>query len=229
MSNYLEIIDIITDNHKIIKEYAGKISTMGRYAGDEKNKYWLVENNNTKERYYIMDCSNNRLTKIDEESINKVVNENVKWTVCNNYVVAEFSEGKKLALHAFLMNHHGHGLTQGALSIDHINRDKLDNRLCNLRLATQSEQNSNTGKRNRKHNARELPDDIKQHELPKYVVYYVENMINEKGEKEFKRDFFKIEKHPKLPKPWNTTKSTKVSARAKLNEAIEKIKELDEE
>ena len=229
MSNYLEMIDIINENHNIIKEFNGKVSTMGRYSGDEKNKYWLVGNKETNERYYMMDCSNNRLTKIDEQSIKKVVDENVKWTVCNNYVVAEFSKNKKLALHAFLMEHYGHGLTQGNLTIDHINRDKLDNRLCNLRLATQSEQNSNTDKRNRKHNARELPEGIEHHELPKYVVYYVENMTNEDGEKVFKRDFFKIEKHPKLLKSWNTTKSMKVSAREKLNEAIEKIKELEDE
>ena len=131
------------EKYNIIEEFNGKISKIGRYSGQEKNKYWFVEDKETKEKYYLMDCSNNRFTKIDEESINKVVNENVKWTVCNNYVVAEFEKNKKKALHAFLMNYSGHKLEKDALSVDHINRDKLDNRLSNLRLATQSEQNEN--------------------------------------------------------------------------------------
>ena len=54
------------------KEFDGKISKIGRYSGQEKNKYYLVEDKETKEKYYLMDCSNNRFTKIDEESINKV-------------------------------------------------------------------------------------------------------------------------------------------------------------
>jgi hypothetical protein len=42
-----------------------------------------------------------------------------------------------------------------------------------------------------------------------------------------KREFFKIEKHPKLDKPWSTTKSNKVTIQEKLNQANKVAEDLD--
>ena len=123
-------------------------------------------------------------------------------------------------LHHIIMSRMGIPKPGDGYSIDHINRDKLDNRRENLRWASQSEQNSNTGKRSRKHNARPLPDGITQDMLPKYVVYYKECYNKEKN---LYREFFKVEKHPNLDKPIIGSKSNKLTIQGKLTEIKEKI------
>ena len=60
--------------------------------------------------------------------------------------------------------------------------------------------------------------------LPKYVVYYRECYNKEK---QLFREFFKIEKHPKIIKPINSTKSMKVSIMDKLNEIKNIIKNIE--
>ena len=222
----MSILTKIFQNYDIIESFDGKISEKGRFTGIEKNEYWLVRDKKTDEEYYLMECGNKILTKIDKDCIEKVINNKKAWTNCKNgYISTVNNDGNQIYMHAFLMNHYGNG--KGQISIDHINRDKLDNRLCNLRLATQTEQNQNTDKRNRKHNARPLPDGIDQKDLPKYVVYYVDFEKDKDGNRVMRRDFFKIESHPKLDKPWATTKSKKVSTFDKLEEAKQKILELN--
>ncbi len=121
-----------------------------------------------------------------------------------------------------------------------MNRNKLDNRISNLKISSQSEQNKNTSKRSRKNNAKELPEGINQIDMPKFVVYYKECIDKEK---EKYREFFRVEKHPIqkekykdelfedpfniIVKQWSSTKSNKISIEEKLEQAKEYVTILD--
>ena len=72
-------------------------------------------------------------TKIDLEDVNKC--KNFKWGLSCGYAVNSNKNGEKL--HRFLMN------PSNNECIDHINRDKLDNRKCNLRICTQAQNSYN--------------------------------------------------------------------------------------
>jgi hypothetical protein len=60
--------------------------------------------------------------------------------------------------------------------------------------------------------------------LKKYVVYYFEWLDKEHTRS---REFFKVEKHPKLEKPWMTSKSEKVSLLDKLKAANDVVSNLE--
>ena len=130
-------------------------------------------------------------------------------------------------LHAHVMDHYGNGTKKGAKSVDHINQQMDDNRNENLRLLSQSEQNKNTGKRARKKNAQPLPEELNGIELPKFVNYNCEKRTTKHGVSY--RDFFRIEKHPKLKKVWSSSKSIKIDIIEKLEQTKKRLAELENE
>ena len=226
----MSILNKIFVEHEVIQNYDGKISKLGRFNGIEKNEYWLVKNKITEEEYYLMDCGKMNLVKIDKESIQKIVDIRRCWFICHNgYVSAKNDDGKQIYMHAFLMDYYGNG--KGQISIDHINQNKLDNRICNLRLATQSEQNINkrySKNENSKYNLNR-PKGMEDIELPRNVEYKIE--YRDKEKKTGIREYFVLT-HPNCPsygkkKCVVSSKSADKTAIEKLNFIIERMKELD--
>lgn len=132
-----------------------------------------------------------------------------KYVSCHLYVN---NKRKMLALHNFIMNRFEF-LGKGAKeSVDHINRNGLDNRKCNLRVVSQSVQNINQKKRERR---AQLPEGIG--ELPKHIWYIKANGLH--------GDRFCVElKAEKII--WKTTSSKKISIQEKLEQAKKKLEEL---
>lgn len=85
---------------------------------------------------------------------------------------------------------------------------------------------SRNDKRERKNTAQTLPPGITQTMMKKYVVYYRE-MTYLKNGKSQPREYFKVESHPKLPKPWVSSKSTKTPLLEKLNDANQVVADLE--
>lgn len=85
---------------------------------------------------------------------------------------------------------------------------------------------SRNDKRERKHTAQILPPGLTHNMMKKYVVYYREIMHLKNGKKQ-QREYFKVESHPQLKKPWISSKSTKKSLLEKLDDANQVVTDLE--
>ena len=221
--------------YNILKYGEPYVITAGKFAGQFRNMYWKVKDNND-DTYYIMHIIDNIYTKISKRDINRVLlldGIRPTWYLQQNGYISttiRTSNRKIYYLHQLIMDVHDKDNSDFEETVDHINRDKLDNRQSNLRLVDMSVQNSNRDKPERRIDACDLPNGIVQTDLPKYVVYRNERykLSNDNDQEDYNyRDYFYICNHPKLDKRWETTKSMNISIHEKLKQAKLKLQELD--
>lgn len=206
----------------ILKEFPGHTQKLGKNAGEYFNQNVLVNSNledDIEKEFYAILSNPDKIFYISKEHIDLIKNKTCFY--CSNGYISLKHNNKQIYLHQLIMENIEKNLDDKKLSIDHINRNKLDNRIKNLRWTTQSIQNENCGKRNRKKNAMPLPEDLKPYPLPKYVEYIYEELKNDSY-----RDFILLD-HPYVGKRIASSKSMKIGIVEKYHQIIDKMKELE--
>jgi hypothetical protein len=227
METFLEKYGI-TDTSQL---YSYKIKNVGKDANNIKNP--VIK----KDDIYIMYCEYDTEVMLDDKSIEKITefenqtgNNVVFYKLKNGYVATHLHNRTNLYIHQIITGCYGNGKGTNTVSVDHIDRNPLNNCYVNLRIADRKTQKENSKgilegtKRARNKYSKDLPDGITQDMMLKYVVYYNECYHKEK---QLFREYFRIEGHPKLVKCWSTSKSNKISIHDKLNQANQFVKELN--
>lgn len=226
----------IIENYDVIEYTNGHYSTMGQDANIMKNSLWKIKENN--KIFLIMYCEkNNTLCKLCPISYEKILNYELNMNNGKKITFYKHQNGyiccsQNLYIHQIIMGCYGNGKGTKNVSVDHIDQNPLNNTFENLRIATREEQEQNSKgikegtKRERKHSAKPLPEGITQDMMQKYVVYYHEWLNPEKTKC---REFFKIEKHPKLDKIYVGTKSNKISIEEKLEQVNKVVNNLEKD
>jgi hypothetical protein len=218
------------ENYEILKDGTSHLIKEGACAGEYRNMYWKVKDKDDN-TYYMIHIKDNIYTKISKRDINKVLNfKDIRpvWRLfTNGYICCTININNKQKvyyLHQVIMDVHDENLTNFEKTVDHINRDKLDNRRDNLRLVNMSIQNANRDKATRRCDAIDLPEGIKQEDIPKHIVYRKEILDKDTGKF---REYFYICNHPNFSGNWSSSKSQKINIKEKLKQAKLKIQEIE--
>ena len=198
-------------------EYKSGYRNSGRKPGII-DYYFVIHNEKEYGIGLIQHNGNDVKFVFDKEDFSKI--EKRPWHLSSGkYIGSTFylDGGHKLELylHNLIMDRirfDGKGVKE---SVDHINRNGLDNRKENLRIISQSQQNINQSKKSR---SVILPEGcpIKPEEIPRHIWYVRANGLH--------GDRFAIEfKTENIC--WKTTSSKKVDLLQKLNDAKVKLQE----
>lgn len=216
------------EGYEVIEYLGGHSKQFGIKAGLLLNPKWKVREADGTESIALY-CEPGVICLLCEESYRRVVqfqkehNEGVPVTWhahSNGYIQGCFVGKKTLYIHQIILNCFGNGKGTSTISVDHIDRNQLNNKLSNLRTANMVTQQQNTkgilpGTLRARSSQKELPEGLTYDMLHKFV-YYNSEVYNKEENKT--REFFRVE-HPNLPHPWSTTKSGKVSIQEKLTQA----------
>lgn len=171
----------------------------------------------------IVDAKHVESLKKYKWHVHKSINPNNPKSAIRKY----FSGGPSVkgCMHRYLMlleygQTHFESMIAAKMTVDHINRDSLDNHLSNLRWATITEQNKNKDKQVRPYNAQDLPLEIAHIIFPKYVSFAKKKVDGRIY------DYFRIQHHPAL-NYWASVYSTNFSIKEKLDMTYAKLNELD--
>ena len=242
---YPKIYQEIVNKYDIIDYIPGHYATLGQQAYKIKNCLWKIKDKDNEIISLLMYCEKDTLCKLCPESYKKIVdfeyknNNNRKLTWykhSNGYIQTHThthtTENNKKCyyIHQIITGCYGNGKGTKNISVDHIDRNPLNNTLDNLRIATQEEQQNNTkgilpGTLKERSSKKDLPEGISYDMFKKYV-YYNREFYDKDKKKE--RDFFRVE-HPKLDKPWCTSKSNKISIQEKLSKANKVVDDLEKD
>lgn len=223
------------DHYTILEELGGHVKNFGRTAGSIKNPIYKVLENG--QELYIMSIDGNTLCILCKESYEKILkyekekNDGNKLTFSklNHYVCCSTIYEGRLYIHQIIMDCYRNGKGTMNVSVDHIDRNPLNNTMANLRLANRETQQQNSigqlpgTKRKRNNNAQDLPEGLTQEMIPKHVTYMT-NIYNK--EKNLSRQYFRIENHPNL-KSYDGCKSGKKTILKKLEEIKKIVDDLD--
>lgn len=223
----------------IVDYIHGHHATIGKHAFKLKNCMWkMVEN---EKEILMMHCEVDVFCKICPESYRRILefettqnnNKKLTWYMATNgYIQTHTShtagEQKCFYIHQIITGCFSNGKGTKTVSVDHIDRNPLNNTFDNLRIATRLEQEQNTkgimsGTQRERSAKKELPDGMEYTMFKKYVYYNREFYDKEKTRE---REFFRVE-HPKLDTPWSSSKSNKVSIFEKMEEANKVSEDLD--
>jgi hypothetical protein len=229
----------IINKNKILEYTLGHYNEIGKDAYIIKNPMWkIIEDDKT---YWLMYCETDTIIKLccisyqkilDYENTNNDGKKITFYKCSNGYIQAHIDTHKILYIHQIITGCYGNGKGTKNVSVDHIDQNPLNNTFENLRIATRQEQEQNSKgikegtKRERQHNAKPLPDGITQNMMKKYVVYYQDYADKEKKRM---RQYFKVEKHPKLDKIWIGCKSNNISIHDKLTQVNKIVIDLENE
>lgn len=94
---------------------------------------------------YLVPLSQDKFAIVDTDGWEKV--KNFKWYYCQGYATRQ-AKGCKRDNRYFIRMHRFLTEVPYGMDVDHINGDKIDNRMSNLRICTRSENLMNSKKRN---------------------------------------------------------------------------------